>query len=155
MNEHKPIKRHPSLVRFSREHHSGLMLVFKLRRGISNSVRASELTEEVISAYNSELVPHFLDEEENLFSAMSPDDPMRVRAEKDHHQIRNYISQMEKNAGSVELLSEFADLLESHIRFEERELFNRLQEILSEEQLKKIADFSRAANCYKRKENNS
>ena len=143
----EPIKRHPSLVRFSREHHSGLMLVFKIRSGLKNSEELSALVSSAISSYNEELVPHFIDEEENLFPLLPEGDPMRIRAESDHQIIRNFISDMQKGNASLDLLYRFADLLESHIRFEERELFNRLQDTLSSEQLEKIGAVTRSSSC--------
>ena len=38
MGNTTPIKRHPAIVSFSKDHHFGLLLVWKIRQGLSRQV---------------------------------------------------------------------------------------------------------------------
>ncbi len=58
----------------------------------------------------------------------------------EHEKIYSLIDGIQKDNENIKLLKEFADTLESHIRFEERILFNHLQQHLSEEELKKLEE---------------
>jgi hypothetical protein len=54
---------------------------------------------------------------------------MVMRLTEDHARLRGAVEQL----NTAEALGDFADLLESHVRFEERELFQRYQEHTPEE----------------------
>ena len=56
---------------------------------------------------------------------------MRLQAENDHKKLNDLIEHLRNNGNDEFKLGEFADLLEKHIRFEERELFNFIQESLT------------------------
>jgi hemerythrin-like domain-containing protein len=83
----------------------------------------------------ADLARHFADEEAYLFTQLSPTDPMRLRAEQEHAEMRSLVDTIRRNGNDTDSLFAFAKLLEAHIRFEERELFARLQESLSSGQL--------------------
>ena len=85
--------------------------------------------------YQEDLVHHFADEEKYLFTKLPPVDPSRQRAAKEHAEIHALAGSLKHFPNDTQTLSDFANLLEAHIRFEERELFNQLQSIMSEEQL--------------------
>ena len=134
----KPIKRNPALVEFSKDHHFGLLLVWKIRQGRRNNIPAVRISQYVIHFYEEDLAQHFADEEKYLFSSLRESDPWRLRAENDHAEIRSLVESIRQSPYDGFWLQEFSDLLEGHIRFEERELFNQLQASMSEEQLLKI-----------------
>lgn len=135
MQTPKPIKRHPALVEFSKDHHFGLLLVWKIRDSLKKSVELSSINNHIIHFYDTDLGHHFAEEEELLFPKLPKDQLLRIRAETDHKNMRRMIDDLRKNPENKELLNRFADALEQHIRFEERELFNFMQEILPEDTL--------------------
>lgn len=138
MSEHKPIKRDPAIVTLSREHHSGLQLVWKVRYGITNKIHPKRICSYVLFFIKKELEPHFRDEERYLFPLLKVDDPLRVRAESEHGVIRNLAEAIRQSHSNQALCEQFAKLLELHIRFEERELFNYIQNTIPNDLLAEI-----------------
>lgn len=134
-----PIKRHPAIVELSKDHHFGLLLSWKIRKGDELHVPVDRVIRYVIHEFETDLEHHFREEEELMFNKMPAGDTMRIRAEEEHKLIRSYIAQM-KEDNSEKALNDFSKLLENHIRFEERELFNHIQETFSSEQLTEISD---------------
>ena len=139
MKEHAPIKRSPALVSFSKEHHSGLLLVWKIRQGLHKAVNAERISNYLLLSFKEELEKHFSDEEELLFCKLPAEDDLRKRAEEDHLAIHKLVNAIRENKEDTNLLNKFAIALEAHIRFEERELFNHIQNYIAEDELEKIA----------------
>ena len=139
MSKAAPIKRDKNLVWLSRDHHDGLLIVWKIRQGIRFGISHDRINDFVASAFTSELEPHFKEEENLLFIQLPENDQLRLRAESEHAAIRKMApalkSAFELNMANLEA---FANLLESHIRFEERTLFTYIEKEISREQLKTI-----------------
>ncbi|MEO7264463.1 MAG: hemerythrin domain-containing protein [Ferruginibacter sp.] len=135
-----PIKRSQALIQFSREHHFGLLLVWKIRQGLKNNTESSRISSYAIFFFENELTAHFKEEEKDLFVKLPADDLLRLQAFAEHEKIYSLIDGIQKDKENINLLKEFADTLDSHIRFEERTLFNHLQQHLSEEALKKLEE---------------
>ncbi len=146
--ENKPIRRDPAIVRFSKDHHFGLLLVWKIREGLKRSIEEKRIRQYVISFFENELVPHFRDEEINLFARLPEDNKMRIRAEEEHRKIYALIDELRSDNTSMDALVNFSDTLEKHIRFEERELFNFLQENLSSNELAEIESAGAEVKCH-------
>lgn len=140
MKDHTPIKRHQAIVSFSRDHHFGLLLVWKIRHGLKNAVNAERISNYVLYFFKEDLEKHFKDEEELLFSQLPVDDNLRLKAEQDHQVVYKLVTAIGENKGNTALLNQLADELERHIRFEERELFNHLQSQIAIGDLEKIAN---------------
>ncbi|MBK6936505.1 MAG: hemerythrin domain-containing protein [Chitinophagaceae bacterium] len=138
----KPVKRHDALVKFSKEHHFGLLLCWKIRQGVMDKISEKRITEYVLYFFDADLKKHFEAEEKELFVKLSPDDELRTQAVKEHEVIYAMINNWRKVSSSTEELLVFADTLDKHIRFEERVLFNHLQELLSE------AELTELINCH-------
>ena len=136
--EQKPIKRDPSIVEFSKDHHFALLLCWKIREGIRKTIEPTRISQYVVHFFDNDLSNHFSEEENLLFSQLSEKDPLRVQAEDDHAQIRKLVENIRKNKDDETLLVSFADLLDKHIRFEEREFFQYLENTLTKEQLKDV-----------------
>jgi len=136
--EVQPIKRHSSFVKYSREHHFGLLLVLRVRRGVGANTDAVRIKEYVLNFFGSALYPHFISEEKLMFPLMEANDSLRVRCETEHRSIYALINRMKTFPPDPTLLSEFADQLEKHIRFEERELFTHLEKTIEKATLEKI-----------------
>lgn len=139
MENKKPIKRNAAIVEFSKDHHFALLLVWKIREGLKKSIDSKRISKYVIHFYDTDLIHHFADEENFLFSKLSSDNPLRIQAEAEHKNIKQMISELRQNSDDRDLLKRFTDVLEKHIRFEERELFNHLQESISDKMLTEIS----------------
>ena len=125
--------RHPILIPLSNDHHHGLALALRCRRQALGQIKPTgaqglkERVKEYRDFFAQNLVPHFRAEEEILFPLI------RARAAeshslidellKDHEQLRKWEECLEEDKGLAKLLFDLGDLLERHIRREERELF--------------------------------
>ena len=131
----KPIERHEALKPLSREHHHGLLLCWKIRQGVKKEVEVAR-----IKAYTEwfkihYLDPHFEAEEKHIFPVLGNEHELVKRALKEHRRLKRLFSQDTE----VEIaLNNIEEELDSHIRFEERVLFNEIQEVASAEQLADI-----------------
>lgn len=116
-----PVKRIPSLIPLSREHHAALVLAARIQRADDRVTRA-ELMARIQTGHVAELLVHF-DREERLFIPVLQDrQPERVqRLLAEHARLRWLLQQIDASDASV--LEEFGLLLHAHVRFEERELF--------------------------------
>jgi len=139
MKDHTPIKRHQAIVSFSKDHHFGLLLVWKIRQGLNNAISTERISNYVLFFFKNDLEKHFREEEDLLFCNLPGDDILRKRAETDHRAINKLVSEIGKNKNNAILLNQLADKLEEHIRFEERELFNHLQNNIKADELSEIA----------------
>ena len=138
-----PIKRHKSLQPLSRDHHQGLILAQILKKGapqykgMPSTIEGKK--EYTLLLYNSELVRHFKNEEEILFPLVkgknSEVDKLTEEIIIEHRQIKRLIIEVQKTNELEKNLDEFGRLLENHIRKEERELFPKIEKILTEVQL--------------------
>jgi iron-sulfur cluster repair protein YtfE (RIC family) len=86
-----------------------------------------ERAKEFLAFYASNLLPHFRAEEEILFpllrSAVPESAAMIDELVGNHAQIRGAIAQLQAGTDLAKLIFDLGDLLERHIRKEERELF--------------------------------
>ncbi|WP_439481510.1 hemerythrin domain-containing protein [Cyclobacterium plantarum] len=132
----KPLKRHPALVPLSQDHHFGLLLVWKIRKGLKKELDTDRILKYIDYYYSEHLEPHFQLEERHIFSFLGRNDLMRKEVEKQHAHLRELIEELYKEQEEVnELLEKFAGDLEAHIRFEERKLFQHMQLELKEDEL--------------------
>ncbi|MBS1730914.1 MAG: hemerythrin domain-containing protein [Bacteroidetes bacterium] len=135
----KPQKRHQAIVSFSKEHHFGLLLCWKIRNGLKNGVEIARIKNYVLYIFEEDIAKHIRDEETLLFSQMPDDDPLIKRAITEHQELHQIITAIKQSKEIKSLLNHFASKLESHIRFEERVLLNYLQEKIAAEELEKIS----------------
>lgn len=132
-----PIKRHKSLQPFSRDHHHGLLLCWKIREGFKKNIAPERIKKYTDWFWNDHLKQHFDEEEKYIFSILSADDALVVQALSEHKKLK---SLFEDNKNIVESLQTLEKELNDHIRFEERVLFKKVQEIATEKQLQLIAN---------------
>ena len=133
--------RHPSLVPLSHDHHHGLALALRCRKQSLGQIRPMgqqglrERAREFGEFYSHTLVKHFQAEEEILFpvliSLVPESGPIIEQLKKDHDQIRAANSQLAADSGLGKILFDLGDILERHIRKEERELFPLLEKRVS------------------------
>jgi len=133
-----PIKRHETIVQCSREHHYGLLLVWKIKQGIQKNIDPERISSYVLYFFENDFREHFRNEEDNLFSKLTDDNSLKIQALQEHQQIYSLIETIRNEKNSYPLLVQFSALLEKHIRFEERILFSHIQEVVPENDLLNI-----------------
>ncbi len=140
------MKRDKNLETLSWEHHNGLVAAFRLKRGLKKKdVDISLLRQYTLDVWNDELEHHFRQEEEVLVEPLRSEKAGRELLDRmlsDHERFRELITVIDtEKDGVAESIAEFADLLERHVRFEERQLFEWLQDNTSADQLAAIGKF--------------
>jgi iron-sulfur cluster repair protein YtfE (RIC family) len=125
--------RHPSLVPLSHDHHHGLTLALRCRKQALGQIRPTgaeglrERAKEFYAFFSSKLVRHFRAEEAIVFpliGSLVPESQAIIdRLLNEHEEIRAASKRLESESGLGKLIFDIGDLLERHIRTEERELF--------------------------------
>jgi len=136
-----PIKRHKGLQPLSHEHHQGLLLSWKIRAGLKKEVSLDRIKRYCDFFFKEELIHHFNIEETHIFTLLKPNDELVKRALADHRKLKRLFL---KNQSDMKIIIAIEEELEKHIRFEERILFNKVQEEASERQLLKIQELHNA-----------
>jgi len=141
--EHAPIERHEALAPLSRDHYVGLVQAQHLKKAADeDAVARRKAIAEFVDAWDTEIATHFADEERLLPALLDDADRMRLIAE--HHELKQLVEQARtlrrQTDPGVEQVRRIGVMLDEHIRWEERELFVRLQDQLSEEQLISLAE---------------
>ena len=139
MEQTSPIKRHQALVALSRDHHFGLLLVWKIKQGLAKHVALQRISSYVTYFFEHDLRAHFEEEETLLFPKLPADNPLRQRAEQEHRKIYELVKKLQDDEPNKKLLEQFSDTLKEHIRFEERELFTLVQQSLTDAELESLA----------------
>jgi iron-sulfur cluster repair protein YtfE (RIC family) len=130
------MKRHPALVPLSHDHHHGLVQARRLRTA-AETADPPAVARAFLRFFAEETVAHFRDEEELLFPLLAESEEAReplVRALLEHQRIHALVGrlsgQVEAGAPETELMSELGEVLEAHIRFEERQLFPLVERLV-------------------------
>jgi iron-sulfur cluster repair protein YtfE (RIC family) len=129
------MKRHQRLQDLSREHHGALQLALKARRAATSGdqIQIEVAAAACLAAFHAELEPHFVVEEDTLLPLLltAGEDKLVTRVEGDHQELRRLSVQLQ-HPDAMPLLN-FAELLTSHVRFEEREMFVILEALFDGE----------------------
>jgi hemerythrin-like domain-containing protein len=144
------MKRASELRDLSDHHHQGLVQARRLRRAATGEETTTpEATADAfLKFWQEETTAHFREEEEALLPVLARygGDVGRgpvVEMLAQHAQIRGLVMELsdEVRNGLVnpETLEGIGELLETHIRLEEREVFPLIEEVLPEEGLKEVA----------------
>jgi iron-sulfur cluster repair protein YtfE (RIC family) len=125
--------RHPTLIPLSHDHHHALALALRCRKQALGQLKPMGLAglkqraEEFRAFFDKSLDRHFKAEEEVLFPSMRDaiGESVNLIDELlgDHARLRSFLPRLADDAGLAKLLFDASDLLERHIRREERELF--------------------------------
>ena len=135
MSDLKPIKRHEAIQPLSREHHNGLVFCWRIRAGLSKNVETRRIKTYVDWFWANHLHQHFDAEEQYVFPVLEDHDDLLKRALAEHRRLETLIT---TETDLTQTLEAIANILEGHIRFEERVLFNKIQEVATDEQLHEI-----------------
>jgi len=151
------MKRHPALIPLSREHHDGLVQAVRLRRAAADGDASARLAaaKDFIEFFRNDERVHLRDEEEELFPlflrhVQSQPAPLR-EARVQHVQLEGCARTLEiaVTAGSVdrETLKTAGELLDTHIRLEERQLFPLIEELVPDDELRRLGLASKDVTC--------
>ena len=137
--ERKPIKRRAELIQLSKDHHLSLLFCWKIRQGLKMNISPDRIKPYVKYFWQHHMQPHFLEEEEFLFVLVN--DKKIEKALQEHKQISDLIQKtmIPDQKGVLTLLLHLTDVVEAHVRYEERELFPYLELQLDSTQLTRLA----------------
>lgn len=85
--------------------------------------------------YQTALLPHFIEEEKLIFPMLGNEHVYIRKAIGEHRRLSRLFEEQKEPEKTISLIEEE---LEQHIRFEERILFNEIQQIATDGQLEKI-----------------
>jgi len=125
--------RDPALIPLSQQHHNGLALCVLAERALAgdrSEAAISLLARRVIDFYEIELMNHFGIEEQVLFPMIEREiGSMRIIGEliADHRSLEKLVDQL-RSAPSAAGIESLCGLLRAHIRREENELFQHIQQ---------------------------
>lgn len=140
-----PIKRHKALKPLSRVHHQGLLLSWKIRTGLKKGISIERIKNYCDFFFKEELIHHFNIEELRIFTLLESDDELIKKALVDHRKLKRlFLQKLPEMKTIVSIEKE----LEKHIRFEERILFNKIQEEASKKQLQRIQELHNLSTNY-------
>jgi hemerythrin-like domain-containing protein len=151
------MKRHPALIPLSRDHHDALVQAVRLRRAAADGDASARLAaaRDFVDFFRKEERVHLRDEEEELFPLFLrhvPSQPAPLREARVHHmQLEGFARKLDiaVAAGIVdrETLNAAGELLDAHIRLEERQLFPLIEELVPDDELGRLGLASRDVTC--------
>ena len=145
-------RRHDSLVPLSHDHHHALAQARRLTEAASmrDDPERRRAADDFINFYLGSLVRHFREEEELFFAPIVDHEgaqAMIARALTEHLRVHARVRRLKRDlvAGIVEpiQLTELSKLLTAHVRFEERDLFPLVEQLLTEDELGDLATSGR------------
>lgn len=129
------MKRDANLVPLSRQHFRALVLCMRIHR---KRAARSVLQREMLELYSDDVRFHFQAEEKFLFPAarrLAAAAPLVRELLAEHKKLRRGFAAARRRALKGAELVRFADLLEGHIRKEERQLFEECQNQMSRQEM--------------------
>lgn len=134
------MKRDPALQPLSRDHHQALFAAQRLRR----AEEAESAGAQFIEFWHEHGRRHFAVEEEVLFPAWAEApsgyaEEMVLRALGDHHAVRTAARRIAAGRAELGELRALGELLDAHVRFEEREMFPQIEQSLDAGDLAALA----------------
>jgi iron-sulfur cluster repair protein YtfE (RIC family) len=135
--KNNPIKRHEAIQPLSREHHQGLLLCWKIRKGFETGVEPQRIKNYTDWFWENQLQEHFRIEEKYVFPVLGAENNLVKQALEEHEHLAALFNQEAEISLALETIQ---NDLEGHIRFEERVLFNKIQEEASAEELQHIQE---------------
>lgn len=144
----KGIKRHESLKPLSRHHMEALHVALKLSRAGTEESRLTieEIYNDLKSFWEPNGQEHFREEEEILLVTYAKYHSIERAEFKEmlfeHVQIRALIEQvLDDDSRDITRMHELGELLNDHVRKEERVIFPLIEESLPEDVLEEIAPY--------------
>lgn len=145
------MKRHENLQPFSKQHHNELLACLLLRKGVKKKADLSVMRDFIRQFWKSDLSEHVALEEKTLIPFLMNHTSLRSYASilhNEHELIQRIYERNSNGQISYRNLELFAETVEQHIRFEERVVFEQIQDSLPDETLKKfLVEDNKQADC--------
>jgi len=146
--------RHEALIPLSREHHHTLVLALRLKKGGPTTTKDNwpiDLEEQRIATlrfFRHEILPHFALEERTIFPAavhIAAAQAIVQTLRAQHHEIARRFQSLDSISAEdaptlLTAFRELGELLDTHIRLEERTLFPLMERELSTAAWDRIRD---------------
>ncbi len=136
-DDNPPIKRSSELAPLSREHHEGLLFVWKIRQGLLLQIDHERLARFVQWFYTVIIVPHFEIEEKVLIPILGKKMSLKEQMLDEHAVVRKLVHEVAESP-STALFQRLAEVYNDHIRFEERILFKHIEVSVTPVELKAL-----------------
>ena len=145
-------RRHDTLIPLTHDHHHTLAQARRLHDASSSTdlTERRNISNDFVNFYLGRAVRHFHEEEELFFAPLIDIPSTRdliVRAVSDHLRLHDLLRTLKGQLtdGEIDgaLLERISALLIEHVRFEEKELFPLIEQLLPEELLRELATTGR------------
>jgi hemerythrin-like domain-containing protein len=131
--------RDKSLIPLSHQHQHALALCVRLERSLqTGGVDLEAWQVEVAGIFDNEIQFHFGAEEKVLFPAAEKIESLRPLVKhlrSEHGMLRGFFARAQARKLDAASLKTFGETLAQHIRTEERQLFEQIQQLISAEEL--------------------
>jgi hemerythrin-like domain-containing protein len=132
---HRSMLRDQNLVPLSRQHQHALALCVRIDRALqAGEVDLEAWQNEIQQHFNNEILIHFAAEEKELFPAAAKFSQLQSLVAElldEHKLLRDYFARAAAHRLDRESLRLFATTLSQHIRKEERQLFEQMQQLMT------------------------
>lgn len=146
------MKRDVALQPLSHQHHNELMGCLLIKKGVKKQADKKVLKDFTLRFWKDDLQQHLHTEESVLFPWLQRhhfEDQLITVLRRDHDTIRTVAERVETQDNGYTVFNAFAELVEQHIRFEERVVFRKIQESLPDQELKQLESALPAAAAKK------
>ncbi|GAO43958.1 hemerythrin domain-containing protein [Flavihumibacter petaseus] len=146
------MQRAEALQPLSRQHKAALMTCLLVRKGVSRQAPIATIVDFIRKSWEQDIAPHMAAEENVLLPLLNSHPKGKAFAAtilRDHDLIRTSITHLPMDGTNYRLLGDIADMLEQHIRYEERIVFQEMQAFIPADTLNKlhITESSTAPVC--------
>lgn len=138
------MKRHEAIAQLSRDHHQALRQAMLLKRATDET--AAEVAAVFVDFFDDEAQRHFEVEEQVLLPLWGSwvgleelVDPIIVQMVREHVELRTLVEELRHGRTETAFVREVGQRLDSHVRLEERKVFPKIQDSLTDEQLAELA----------------
>jgi hypothetical protein len=131
------IKRREQLFPLCGEHLDGLLFCTRLKQGLGNGTDLHLLAKYTRWFWKHHIRPHFFQEEKILMPYLPSDHPLASKLKDEHAEILELMIEIDRNVLRHDL-EHLARFINSHINWEETELYTYLESNLSEIDLNEI-----------------
>jgi hemerythrin-like domain-containing protein len=136
--------RDPNLVPLSRQHQHALALCVRIHRApLATAAELKAWQAEIEQHVEQEIQYHFAAEEAHVFPLARRYPELYALVEElleEHAKLRSSFAEAKARTLDAPRLRKFADMLSTHIRKEERQLFEGMQQRVSEEEMRSLGE---------------
>lgn len=142
----KNAKRHPGLQPFTRDHGIGLVCAQRLHKAIRATGSGRVKLAEQARSFCFEMIAASLADEQRVLSPLVAQTGLGHIFQEHHNRVRDLIKELDKLDHSKDpglgLISRIADALDDYVRWEENDLFPAIEDQLTDETLKRLAEIT-------------